>query len=101
MHFSPHILSFILLEPLFSQSTTNGRGLGEEWVQAMDKQQVTGLALLDISAAFDTIDHSKFFSIVSQHGLVFVVRHIRGFHQTCLIGRFLFNAVASNLLQLT
>ena len=30
----------------------------DDLIQAMDKQKVTGLALLDLSAAFDTIDHT-------------------------------------------
>ena len=42
----------------FHSTETTLLSVHDELIQAMDKQTVTGLALLDLSAAFDTIDHS-------------------------------------------
>jgi len=42
----------------FHSTETTLLSVHDHLIQAMDKQQVTGLALLDLSAAFDTIDHS-------------------------------------------
>jgi hypothetical protein len=42
----------------FHSTETTLLSVHDDLIQAMDKQQVTGLALLDLSAAFDTIDHS-------------------------------------------
>ena len=42
----------------FHSTETTLVAVHDELIQAMDKQKVTGLALLDLSAAFDTIDHS-------------------------------------------
>jgi hypothetical protein len=42
----------------FHSTETTLLSLHDDLIQAMDKQQVTGLTLLDLSAAFDTIDHS-------------------------------------------
>ena len=49
----------------FHSTETTLLSVLDELIQAMDKQKVTGLALLDLSAAFDT-----FFSIVYLLGLV-------------------------------
>ena len=42
----------------FHSTETTLLSVHDHLIPAMDKQQVTGLALLDLSAAFDTIDHS-------------------------------------------
>ena len=42
----------------FHSTETTLLSVHDHLIQAMDKQKVTGLALLDLSAAFDTIDHS-------------------------------------------
>ena len=42
----------------FHSTETTLLSVHDDLIQAMDKQKVTGLTLLDLSAAFDTIDHS-------------------------------------------
>jgi len=42
----------------FHSTETTLLSLHDDLIQAMDKQQITGLTLLDLSAAFDTIDHT-------------------------------------------
>ena len=42
----------------FHSTETTLLALHDDLIKAIDKQQVTGLTLLDLSAAFDTIDHS-------------------------------------------
>jgi len=42
----------------FHSTETTLLTVHDELIQAMDKQKVTGLTRLDLSAAFDTIDHS-------------------------------------------
>ena len=41
----------------FHSTETALLSLHDDLIQAMDKQQVTSLTLLDLSAAFDIIDH--------------------------------------------
>jgi len=80
-----------MLSTKFHSTETTLLSVHDERIQTMDKQKVTGLALLYLSAAFDTI--IPFFSIVYLLGLVWATRHGFGFLLTYLIGIFQFNAI--------
>ena len=60
----------------FNSTETTLLAVHDHIIIAMSQQQVTGLCLLDLSAAFDTIDHSIFL-----HRL----KSWFGFHWCCLI----------------
>ena len=44
-------------------------GLLTHWVKAASQGQVTGVVLLDLSAAFDLVDHEIFLKKISIYGL--------------------------------
>ena len=63
-------------------------------IKAMSLQQVTCLTLLDLSAAFDTIDHS--YLNVNHHGLDSLQMLYLGYNPTCLIALSLLTSKVLN-----
>ena len=63
-------------------SETTLLSIHNDLILAMDRGEVTYLILLDLSAAFDTVDHSISFFIVFNIGLVYgqYVLLLTGFH---------------------
>ena len=65
---------------MFHSTETTLLSIHNDLILAMDCGEVTSLILLDLSAAFDTVDHSISFFIVFNIGLVFTVLLLTGFH---------------------
>ena len=63
---------------MFHSTETTLLGIHNDLILAMDRGEVTSLILLDLSAAFDTVDQSFF--IVFNIGLVFMVLLLTGSH---------------------
>ena len=82
----------------FHSTETTLLALHDDLINAMDKQQVTCITLLELSAAFDTIYHSIFLNAYPR-GLAFVVRFFLGFLLIFRIELFLFFVLALNLPQ--
>ena len=82
-----HMITNRLLEPLQAAHTqchsceTALLKAQNDMLMAMDKQQVTILPLLDLSAAFDTVNYN-----LCQKDVVFKVTPVNGLSLTCQRG---------------
>ena len=84
----------------FNSTETTLLAVHDHIIRAVSQQQVTGLCLLDLSAAFDTIDHSILLRIASNLGLDSLKLSYLGFTLTFHLGPSLLISMASNLLPL-
>ena len=77
----------------FHSTETTLLAFHDHFISSTYRQQVTGLTLLDLSAAFNTINHSISYSNVSHLGLAYATMRWIGSGHICLTGPFLYPAL--------
>ena len=89
----------ICLYTKFHSSKTTLLAVHNHIIRAMIQQQVTSFCLLDLTAAFDTIDHSILYNILNYHLYLMKLSHLK-FTFTFHLSPSLLLAIASNLVPL-